>query len=62
MAFHQTASGAAAPATTSLSIAVQAGLAVLLGILILGTVGFSHVEAFHNAAHDTRHANAFPCH
>jgi len=25
-------------------------------------VGFSHIEAVHNAAHDTRHANAFPCH
>jgi cobalt transporter subunit CbtB len=25
-------------------------------------VGFSHIEALHNAAHDTRHSNAFPCH
>jgi cobalt transporter subunit CbtB len=25
-------------------------------------VGFSHLGAFHNAAHDTRHSNAFPCH
>jgi cobalt transporter subunit CbtB len=28
----------------------------------VGFVGFSHLEAVHNAAHDTRHANAFPCH
>jgi cobalt transporter subunit CbtB len=25
-------------------------------------VGFSHIGAVHNAAHDVRHANAFPCH
>jgi cobalt transporter subunit CbtB len=25
-------------------------------------VGFSHISAVHNAAHDVRHANAFPCH
>jgi cobalt transporter subunit CbtB len=41
---------------------VQASLAVILGLLIVGTVGFSHIEAVHNAAHDTRHSNAFPCH
>ncbi|WP_205547668.1 CbtB domain-containing protein, partial [Pseudomonas carnis] len=23
---------------------------------------FSHIEAVHNAAHDTRHSAAFPCH
>ena len=37
-------------------------LAAMLGVLIIGLVGFSHVEAFHNAAHDTRHSNGFPCH
>jgi cobalt transporter subunit CbtB len=25
-------------------------------------VGFSHIEAVHNAAHDYRHSMAFPCH
>jgi cobalt transporter subunit CbtB len=44
------------------STLVQASLAVLLGLLIVGTVGFSHIDAVHNAAHDTRHSNAFPCH
>jgi len=24
--------------------------------------GFSHLEAVHNAAHDTRHSAGFPCH
>jgi cobalt transporter subunit CbtB len=36
--------------------------AVAFGLLIIGFVGFSHIEAVHNAAHDTRHTNAFPCH
>jgi cobalt transporter subunit CbtB len=25
-------------------------------------VGFSHIAAAHNAAHDVRHSNGFPCH
>jgi cobalt transporter subunit CbtB len=25
-------------------------------------VGFSRIEVIHNAAHDVRHSNAFPCH
>jgi cobalt transporter subunit CbtB len=44
------------------SVLSQALLAALLGVVLLFGVGFSHVEAFHNAAHDTRHAAAFPCH
>jgi cobalt transporter subunit CbtB len=34
----------------------------LLGAFIVGGVGFSHIEAVHNAAHDYRHSMAFPCH
>jgi cobalt transporter subunit CbtB len=41
---------------------VQALFAMLLGLAVVGFVGFSHLEVVHNAAHDTRHANAFPCH
>jgi cobalt transporter subunit CbtB len=41
---------------------IGGGIAALLGVLIIGVVGFSHVEAFHNAAHDVRHSNGFPCH
>lgn len=37
-------------------------IAILLGaFLVIGT-GFAHSEAIHNAAHDARHAFAFPCH
>ena len=34
----------------------------LLGAVIIWVVGFSHAQAVHNAAHDTRHSHAFPCH
>jgi cobalt transporter subunit CbtB len=36
--------------------------AALLGLFIVGGVGFSHIEAVHNAAHDYRHSTGFPCH
>ena len=41
---------------------VQAILAMALGLFIVGIVGFSHIDVIHNAAHDVRHSNAFPCH
>jgi cobalt transporter subunit CbtB len=51
------------PATSADSgVIAQAVLAMALGLFIVGVVGFSHISAVHNAAHDVRHANAFPCH
>jgi cobalt transporter subunit CbtB len=44
------------------SVIAQAVLAMALGLFIVGIVGFSHISAVHNAAHDVRHSNAFPCH
>jgi len=46
----------------SSNVIAQAVLAMALGLFIVGVVGFSHISAVHNAAHDVRHANAFPCH
>ena len=37
-------------------------MAALLGLFVIGFVGFSHIEAVHNAGHDYRHSMAFPCH
>ncbi|WP_413711703.1 CbtB domain-containing protein [Rhizobium sp. Rhizsp82] len=48
--------------SSGVSKLMQSAAAVFFGIAIVGFVGFSHLEAVHNAAHDTRHANAFPCH
>jgi cobalt transporter subunit CbtB len=42
--------------------ALPAVLAILLGLLIVGVSGFSDLDVIHNAAHDTRHSNGFPCH
>jgi cobalt transporter subunit CbtB len=37
-------------------------LAALIGAFLIFGSGFAHIEAVHNAAHDARHAFAFPCH
>ena len=42
------------------SASVQIFGALILGVTMLFAVGFMDVA--HNAAHDTRHAIAFPCH
>lgn len=36
--------------------------AAILGACLVYFAGFSPIEALHNAAHDTRHSAAFPCH
>jgi cobalt transporter subunit CbtB len=41
---------------------MQLAFAALLGIFVVGFVGFSNIDAVHNAAHDYRHSMAFPCH
>ncbi|MEE2761242.1 MAG: CbtB domain-containing protein [Pseudomonadota bacterium] len=49
--------------TVSLSQrAAVAAIGGILGAFLLLGVGFANPEIIHNAAHDTRHANAFPCH
>ena len=34
----------------------------LLGVFVIWGVGFAQSGTLHNAAHDSRHAIAFPCH
>ena len=51
----------ATPTTQSRRIVAAVGAAVL-GALLVYFAGFSHIDAVHNAAHDTRHSSAFPCH
>ncbi len=50
----------AASLTASRTISIFA--AALLGAFLVGGVGFSHIMAVHNAAHDYRHSMGFPCH
>lgn len=42
--------------------AVAVLFAAMLGFFILYGVGFAGSATIHNAAHDARHAFAFPCH
>jgi len=56
-----TASTASTTATLSQRL-TAAICASILGASLVYFAGFSHIEAVHNAAHDTRHSAAFPCH
>jgi cobalt transporter subunit CbtB len=53
---------AAAEVAPAARTAVAALVAAFLGVFILYGVGFANPATLHNAAHDTRHAFAFPCH
>jgi cobalt transporter subunit CbtB len=62
---HSHAVAPANASTTSVSSRIAgAMLALALGVSIISAVGFLQgpSAAVHNAAHDTRHAFAFPCH
>jgi cobalt transporter subunit CbtB len=57
--------------TTLPIIATRAGIAarvwpalavLFFGMAVIYTVGFSTITKVHNAAHDARHSNGFPCH
>ena len=46
----------------SLRTALPALMAIVFGAFIIYGVGFAGPATIHNAAHDVRHAFAFPCH
>lgn len=52
--------------TSARAVAISKGLqlfaALLLGAVILYGAGFVQASAVHNAAHDMRHSQGFPCH
>lgn len=63
MSQSQTAQAQHLPvATQQVGRLAQSLMAMTLGLFIVGVVGFSHIDVIHNAAHDVRHSNAFPCH
>jgi cobalt transporter subunit CbtB len=51
-----------AQAGTQSSRVWPAVAAAFLGLVILFAVGFANSNVLHNAAHDSRHSFAFPCH
>lgn len=65
----QTSSSVSTSDSTSVSTStldtrrLSAGLAAFtMGTALLFLVGFAPMPSVHNAAHDTRHSAAFPCH
>ncbi len=48
--------------TASMGRSWPALAAAMLGLTILYGVALAKSDTIHNAAHDTRHAAAFPCH
>ena len=54
------ASSKAAPG--AIAVVIPDVLAIVLGAMLVYGVGFASPMTLHNAAHDARHAFAFPCH
>ncbi|MCY4642304.1 MAG: CbtB-domain containing protein [Gammaproteobacteria bacterium] len=59
---NQTATGVKLHDAAILRRPLQIAAAFLLGAVILYGAGFMNAAAVHNAAHDVRHSQAFPCH
>jgi cobalt transporter subunit CbtB len=51
----------AAPLATA-NVKLLCALVFMMGAGMVFLVGFSQTSVVHNAAHDTRHGLAFPCH
>jgi cobalt transporter subunit CbtB len=52
----------ATPLAATISAGLHLAAAFVLGLVILYGVGFVSSPIVHNAAHDARHAQGFPCH
>lgn len=57
-----TTSNVIAAPVSAASRLTQLAMAAMLGVFVIGFVGFSHLDVVHNAGHDYRHSMAFPCH
>ena len=54
-----------APAQAASPIAQRRMIAIsgaVFGLFLIFGVGFANPDVLHNAAHDSRHSFAFPCH
>lgn len=52
----------AQPFSERAGVLAPVALALLAGLFLLYGAGFAQSAALHDAAHDARHAFAFPCH
>jgi cobalt transporter subunit CbtB len=61
-----TAAHSGAPSVSPAVSAIRQALAwltpVLMGMALLGVIGFAPYPAVHDAFHDVRHTAGFPCH
>ena len=57
-----TATLRATTVSTTIPKPLQLISAFLLGMVVLYCAGFVQTSAVHNAAHDMRHSQGFPCH
>lgn len=57
-----TTANAIAPSAATRETRVLAVLTLAAGLAVVFLTGFAHSATLHDAAHDTRHAMAFPCH
>ena len=44
------------------SVLMQSIFMALIGATLVFAAGFAHSQSLHDAAHDLRHSNGFPCH
>ncbi len=51
-----------APEASRLNALAAAAVCAVLGFFLVFGVGLAQPQALHAAAHDARHAFAFPCH
>ena len=52
----------AATTSATISKSLQLAAAFMLGMVLLYGAVFVQTSVAHNASHDVRHAQAFPCH
>lgn len=62
MQIENTAQSKSLFVSLAVSKPVQLVAAFVLGAVIMYAAGFVNTPAVHNAAHDTRHSQGFPCH
>lgn len=59
---HTNTTALGSATTTRVNVLGPALLAIACGAFLIFMTAFAHPEAVHNAAHDTRHSFAVPCH
>lgn len=62
MSQTRTATGTKAKLNARAAALAAAMIVAVFGTVFIYGIGFAGANVLHNAAHDARHANNFPCH